>query len=70
MNYKLLFGMELEKNKQLEDRLFMKDVKINNLQEEVKKLRKLLEEQNKKTIELEYEEPEIKYLFKDCIVYV
>lgn len=34
MNYKLLFEIELEKNKQLEDKLTIRDVKISNLIDE------------------------------------
>ena len=67
MNYKLLFQIELEKSKQLEEKLLTRDIEISNLIDLVDDMKKVLEEQNKKIIELEAKEPEIVYLHKDSI---
>ena len=67
MNYKLLLGIEIEKNKQLEDKLTIRDIEISNLIDLVDDMKRLIEEQNKKIIELEAKEPEIVYLSKDSI---
>ena len=67
MNYKLLLGIEIEKNKQLEEKLLTRDIEISNLIDLVDDMKKVLEEQNKKIIELEAKEPEIVYLHKDSI---
>lgn len=69
MNYKLLLGIEIEKNKQLEEKLLTRDIEISNLIDLVDDIKKVLEEQNKKIIELETKEPEVVYLSRDSMVY-
>lgn len=62
MNYKLLFELELEKNKQLEDQIIVKDIQI-------KKLKSTIETQENYIAVLEAIEPEIVYISKDSVVY-
>ena len=62
MNYKLLFELELEKNKQLEDQIIVKDIQI-------KKLKSTIETQENYIAVLEAIEPEMGYVSKDSVVY-
>ena len=62
MNYKLLFELELEKNKHLEDQIIVKDI-------EIKKLKSTIETQENYIDVLNDREPEIIYLSKDSMVY-
>ncbi len=62
MNYKLLFELELEKNKQLEDQIIVKDIQI-------KKLKSTIETQENYIAVLEAIEPEMGYVSKDSMVY-
>ena len=62
MNYKLLFELELEKNKHLEDQIIVKDIQI-------KKLESTIKVQEHHIAVLESIEPEIVYISKDSVVY-
>ena len=62
MNYKLLFEIELEKNKHLEDQIIVKNIQIKNLENTIKV-------QEHHIAVLESIEPEIKYVYRDSIVY-
>jgi uncharacterized coiled-coil protein SlyX len=69
MNYKVLFGIELEKTKELEKKLTIRDVEISNLKDDVKNQRKLIKAMQDKIAELEAIEPQIVYLTKGDVIY-
>lgn len=67
MNYKLLLGIEIEKNKQLEDKLTIRDIEISNLIDDIKRLKSTIETQAHHIDVLETKEPEIVYMSRDSV---
>ena len=67
MNYKLLLGIEIEKNKQLEEKLTIRDIEISNLIDDIKRLKSTIETQEHHIAVLNDKEPEIVYLSRDSV---